>query len=285
MITRPVLRYHGGKWRLAPWIIDHLPPHRAYVEPYGGAASVLLRKERSYAEVYNDLAGGIVNVFRVLRDADLAASLERALRLTPFSRREFEDTYGPTPADPVEWARQTIFRSMAGFGSAAATEGYRTGFRSNSSRSGTTPAHDWQRYPEKVAAFTERLRGVVIESRPAIEVMQQHDGIDTLHYVDPPYPHGTRRSANRYNHAYEHEMCDDAHRALGEALRGLKGMIVLSGYPCDLYDQELFPDWRRITRRALADGARERTEVLWLNAPAAAHIRQQDLFRALPRPA
>jgi hypothetical protein len=66
--TRPALRYHGGKWRLAPWIIGNFPPHRTYVEPYGGAASVLLRKRRCYAEVYNDLDSEIVNVFRVLRD-------------------------------------------------------------------------------------------------------------------------------------------------------------------------------------------------------------------------
>lgn len=88
--TRPVLRYMGGKWRLAPWILRHLPPHRTYVEPFGGAASVLLRKPRAYAEIYNDLDGEIVSLFRVLRDPEAAAELVRRIALTPFAREEFD---------------------------------------------------------------------------------------------------------------------------------------------------------------------------------------------------
>jgi len=84
------MRYHGGKWKLAPWIIGHFPPHRIYVEPFGGGGSVLMRKPRSYGEVYNDAWGNVVNVFRVLRDH--ADEIERLLYLTPFSRDEFELT-------------------------------------------------------------------------------------------------------------------------------------------------------------------------------------------------
>lgn len=274
--ARSAISLNGGKWKLATWIISHFPPHRVYVEPFGGAASVLLRKPRSYAEVYNDKWGTVVNVFRVLRDPEQAAELERLLRLTPFARDEFEAAYRPGASD-VERARQTILRSFAGFGSASTNGEFATGFRANSNKSGTTPAHDWANFPRHIRQFTERLRGVVIESRDAVDVVEQHDGPQTLHYVDPPYPHSTR-NMDRGNAAYACEMDDNDHRRLASALRGLRGMVILSGYPCDLYDGELYPDWHRVQREAHADGARDRIEVLWLND--AAHRAQLPLFAA-----
>jgi DNA adenine methylase len=266
-ITRPVLRYHGGKWRLAPWIISNFPSHRIYVEPFGGAASVLMQKERSYAEVYNDKWGVVVNVFRVLRDPAQAAELERVLRLTPFARDEFEATgYSALSEinDPIELARRTILRSFAGFGNAATNARYATGFRANGNRLGTTPAHDWMHYPDNIKMFVMRLQGVVIENRLAEDVIRQHDGPHTLYYIDPPYPHSTR-NMQRGNAAYAEEMTDNDHRQLAIVLRTVKGMVMISGYPCALYDEELYPDWVRIEHRSHADGARDRTEVLWLS--------------------
>lgn len=264
---RPVMRYQGGKWRLAPWIIEHFPPHRCYVEPFGGAGSVLMRKPRSYAEIYNDANGEVVNVFRVLRDPGMAAELERRLRLTPFARDEFRQCTTANvedQEDTIERARMTIFRSFAGFGSASANLDYSTGFRANSNRSHTTPAHDWMNFPAEIAAFVERLRGVVIENMPAIHVMRQHDGPKTLHYVDPPYVHSTRQSRHRRKIEYGvHEMTDDDHRELAECLHGLQGMVILSGYRCELYD-ELYAGWMRIDRTHWADGARRRVESLWM---------------------
>lgn len=261
-VRRPIVRYHGGKWKLAPWIINHFPGHRVYVEPFGGGASVLLQKPRSYAEVYNDLDGEIVNLFRVARDNGEA--LMRALELTPFSRADFIESYEPA-SDPIEQARRTATRSYMGFGSGAAS-GNQTGFRSNCNRSGTTPARDWRNFPHSLGAIIDRLRGVVIENRDASEIMANHDGEKTLHYVDPPYVHDTRSSGNPYcKKGYKFEMSDAEHRNLAMFLKTLKGCVIVSGYACHLYDNELFSDWHRVEKNAHADGARDRIEVLWMN--------------------
>ena len=269
-VRRPVVRWHGGKYRLAPWIIQHFPEHRAYTETFGGGASVLLRKPRSYAEIYNDLDDEIVGLFRVLRDPEQAERLESLLRLTPFARAEFRAAYEATD-DPIERSRRLVVRSFMGFGSnahASQHKGHRsTGFRANSNRSGTTPASDWANYPDAMDALVRRLNGVVIENRDAKEVMLQHDAPTTLHYVDPPYLPETRARGNRYDLAwrmYKHELSREDHSDLLKFLCGLSGMVVLSGYPDPLYDDAL-PSWRRIETKAFADGARERVEVLWLN--------------------
>jgi DNA adenine methylase len=284
-LTRPLLRWHGGKWRLGPWIIAHLPPHRVYVEPFGGAASVLLRKPRSYAEIYNDLDGDVVNLFCVLR-SERASELIRALELTPFARAEFEDAY-KLSEDPVERARRLIVRSFMGFGSDGNNRvSVRTGFRANSNRSGTTPARDWVGYPTSLRAIVERLSGVIIERRPALEVMRQHDQPDALHYLDPPYMPSTRsgkRKDGQAYHRYVHEMTSEDHWALLSSLREIRGAVAISGYATRLYDDTLgVAGWRRVTIAALADGALKRAEVLWLNPRAAEQIAGELAFGDLP---
>lgn len=313
--TRPILRWHGGKWKLFPWVIQHFPKHRIYIEPFGGGGSMLIRKARCYAEVYNDLDNDVVNLFRVLRDPAQGKALRAALKLTPFAREEFTDANAATQ-EPVERARRLLIRSFMGFGSNAHSSsetakktgfrshsrvktalqvtseaGYRsTGFRANSNRSGTTPAHDWANYPDALDAIIARLTGVTIENRDACEVMAQHDGDDTLHYVDPPYLPETRSLANKYDlkhRMYRHELTVDDHVKLLEFLHTLTGMVVLSGYPSKLYDDAL-PDWRRVQTSTHADGARPRIEVLWINPQAAAQLdtdrNHGTLFASAPAP-
>jgi len=278
-IERPVLRYHGGKFLLAPWIISHFPAHKVYTEVFGGAASVLMQKPRSYAEVYNDKWDTVVNVFQVLRDPESAKRLEQLLYLTPFSRTEFEQC-GEIDlveiANPIERARLTIFRSFAGFGSASTNAKHSTGFRKKTSNSRTVPAIDWMNFPQYIESFTERLRGVVIEHRDYKEVILQHDSVDTLHYLDPPYPHITRNMA-RGNSTYAHDIDDSVHVEMAGLLENIKGMAIISGYKCDLYD-ELFRNWHRVEKSAFADGARLRVECLWINDRAFARAPKKELF-------
>ena len=266
-VKRPVLRYHGGKWRIADWIISHFPPHRVYVEPYAGGASVLLQKPRSHTEVYNDLWDDVVNVFRVLRDPEKAEELRRAVSLTPFSRTDMLESDQPAEG-AIERARRIIYRSFSGFGSASANSLHKTGFRSNSRMSGNAPSMDWRNWPEHIEMFTERLRGVCIECRPALGLIEQFDGGDTLFYIDPPYPHSTR-GMRRRNAAYRHEMADDDHIELAMTLHQCNSMVVVSGYSCELYD-DLYREWQRVDRGSYADGAAKRVESLWIN-PAAQH--------------
>lgn len=263
--TRPVLRYHGGKWRIAPWIIQQFPAHRVYVEPFGGGGSVLMRKPRSDFEVYNDLDSDVVNVFRVLRDRASAAELRRLLKLTPWARVEFESSYVPT-VDPVEQARRTIVRCFMAHGSTSRRRG-RTGFRaaSHPGRRGGGFG-DWRGYHDALEAFTDRLHGVVIECRDAFYIIDRHDAADALFYVDPPYPVDTRSSVRcdgDTDRAYAHDLSDDDHRRLAVALHRCQAAVLLSGYPCSLYDDELYAGWRRKERSTRADGGRARTEVTW----------------------
>ena len=282
--ARPVLRWHGGKWRIAPWVISHMPAHDVYVEPYGGAGSVLMRKPRSRGEIYNDLDGDVVNLFRVLRDPEQAAELERLVRLTPFAREEFVGSYEPTE-DPVERARRLIARAFMAYGTTG-RRANQTGFRGKVYSRNQTGPGDFVTYPDAMAAMTERLQSVVIESRDALELLEIHDGPASLFYVDPPYLPETRSSwrGAHNDRCYAVEMTVEDHETLLGVLDGLEGMVILSGYPSQLYEDAL-TGWRRIEREALADGGQKRIEVLWLNPACARALdkgeRQHRLFEVV----
>ena len=260
--TRPVLRWHGGKWLLAPWIIGFFPKHRVYVEPFGGAASVLLRKERVTTEIYNDLDADLVNLFRILRDRP--DDLRRAIALTPFARDEYKTLYEGAE-EPVERARRFVSRSFMGQSSKGAMS--RSGFDTRVNEDAfVSRLRSLVSVPDEVLAVAGRMSHVIIENDDAMRLMARHDRPDALIYADPPYLPATRAAA-----VYRHEFDTTAHIALLAFLCRLKGMVVLSGYPHSLYDDALV-GWSRFEREALADGARPRTEVVWINPACAAAL-------------
>jgi DNA adenine methylase len=263
-VKRPLVRYHGSKWTIAPWIISYIPKHRVYVEPYGGGAAILLRKSRVHEEVYNDLDGDIVNLFKVARDN--GEELKRLIELTLFSREEYLQAYKPAD-DPVEQARRTVIRAFMGRASTGATGeisdtgSIATGFRAKTTGCGKTSAKVWDSYPDSLQAVIKRLKGVVIENKDALEVIDQHDSVQTLFYVDPPYLFSTRDAGTDYRY----EMTDQEHIALAEKLKQVKGSVIVSRYRSDLYN-ELYKGWTVREKLTYSDGDKTvpRTEVLWM---------------------
>lgn len=262
-MKRPPLRYHGGKWRIAPWIIQQLPEHNAYVEVFGGAAGVLLRKPRSIIEVYNDIDSQVFNFFRVLRDEKMHDELIRQVDLTPFSREEFDLAY-ESSEDRVEAARRFCARTFFGHGTSSMDPLDSNGFRSCDIRAGKSYAREWAGIPNAIAAAADRFRGVTIENLDFKKLIPKFDHTDTLFYIDPPYPMSTRSAGGK---GYVHELSDHEHRQLAWLLKAAKAKVLLSGYACRLYN-ELYSDWRREEKKTTANGqvgAVTRTEILWAN--------------------
>lgn len=255
-VTRPALRYFGGKFRLAPWIIAQIPPHACYVEPFGGAMGVLLRKTPSLNEIYNDLDGEVVNFFRILRDRP--TELVRSIRYTPYAREEQILAFEPTEGlDDLERARRLYVRCWQSHGGGRTQ--WRTGWRYQVNKSTIL---DWNSV-EHLQVIVDRLKMVQIDQDDALRVIQRYDRPDTLFYIDPPYMASTR-SLRWSKKAYMFEINDEYHRALGKMLNQIQGMAIISGKPQPLYD-ELYGGWTKSQRTVPTNFQSKTVEVLWLS--------------------
>lgn len=273
-VRRPPLRYHGSKWRMAPWIIPHFPPHICYVEPFGGGAGVIVRKTAACHDVYNDLDSEVVNFFRMLRDR--SEELIEQIELTPYSREELDASFTIEPDDDeIERARKLYLRcwQSLGGGRTRARAGWR--FQKNYDRQASVVSQ-WNRI-NSLRSIVRRLKEIQIEHKDAFEVIERFDTPETLFYLDPPYLPATR-SERWGTRAYQHELEPEDHERLAELLHGIEGMAIISHYPCEAYD-ELYPGWRRAEKTVMTD---------WLNksnnsAIEALYISPKcDAFQSLP---
>ena len=267
---KPPFAYFGGKTTLAPQIAELLPEHEHYVEPFAGSLAVLLAKKPSRAETVNDLDGDLVTFWRVLRDQP--GDLERACILTPHARAEYEQSRSFDDAeDELELARRVFTRLTQG---RSHTMDGRAGWWRRLHPAGFSPADYTLSYAQRIAGVAERMRGVSLESRDAVELIREYGPEPSVCiYADPPYL-GETRSKN-----YRVEMLDhDAHRTFADALNECKASVVLSGYDSPLY-AELFDGWHRkdLAAPTTLSGDTDRTEVLWSNRPLTRHV-QQDLL-------
>jgi DNA adenine methylase len=255
-IPHPVLKYYGSKFRLSKWIISHFPEHRHYVEPFGGAANVLLQKEPARVETYNDLNDALVTFFRVLRDRP--DELVDKIIKTPWARSEFAYCISDVPAaDEIEVARRLYYRLWMNYNSTFVTTVANYRRATNAKRAVLNDIK-----PDILFQASKRLLKVQIEKRDAFKLIAEMDSPDTLFYLDPPYVTSTRQQKK----AYTNEMTDRDHEEFAELLHSLKGYVILSGYPSANYN-ELFErkGWRRADRQALTMGKTHKTECIWIS--------------------
>lgn len=261
--VRPPVKWHGGKRYLARRIIEHFPPHRIYLEPFGGGASVLLNKPPCQVETYNDLDLRITRLFRVLRDQ--GGAFQERVGLILYSQVEFETAADyPLGAGDVDKAICDFIRWRQSFGGQGRSWSYTTS-RARGGMAGDVNA--WWTAIDGLPQIINRLKRVQILCQPAIDAIRRFDHPETLIYADPPYVHSTRSKGS--TNVYGVEMTDADHSALAAALRVCKARVVLSGYRSALYD-ELYTGWRRvefdIANHAAGGSTKARkTECLWLN--------------------
>ncbi len=256
--------WYGGKFSHLDWLLPLLPKTTHFCEPFGGSAAILLNREPSPVETYNDIDSEVVNFFRVLREQKEA--LTEAIGLTPFSREEFELAITQPTQDisDVERARRFFVRARQVRSGLAQTAS--SGRWANcllTSRAGMGGAVSrWLGSVEGLSEIVQRLLRVQIENSPAIDVIKRYDSAETLFYCDPPYPHSSRGDSK----AYAYEMTDKQHQELAQVLHNVEGKVALSGYRCDLLD-ELYSDWHYVeaTPKNCHSIKQLRTEVLWVN--------------------
>lgn len=248
---RPLLNYFGGKWMLAPWIIESMPEHKIYIEPFGGSLSVLLRKPRAKREIVNDIDSELVNLYLAARDH--GENLKRLLELTPHSRDEYKKSMIKTD-EPIEQARRTIVRCYFGIGDSFLHK--HNAFR-NSKTSNTCVAKSWKSYHEAFLGIKERLSGVTIENLSYEKLFEKYDSKDALWYLDPPYAPTTRSK----KHSYREDWTNFHYvKFIGE-IQKLKGSVILSGYDFDLMSE--LSHWE-IKKKQSKTQSGFKEETLWI---------------------
>jgi len=255
-LMKAVIKYPGSKWSIADWIISFFPEHHSYLEAFFGSGAVLFNKPRSNIETVNDLDGNVVNLFEWIRKDP--ERLAREIYLTPYARQIYDDAFKTVPEDSFDKAVNFYIRLNMGHG--FRTTGEKVGWKNDvQGREKAYAASDWCILPEKIIQAAERIRGVQIENRPAVELIERFNNLKVLIYADPPYVLGTRHGKQ-----YRHEMDDKQQNDLIDVLLNHKGPVLLSGYDSDLYKDRL-SGWYREETTSYSQVCSKKREILWMN--------------------
>lgn len=267
---KQIINYPGSKWAMADWIISYFPQHHSYLEPFFGSGAVLFNKRRSNIETVNDLDGNITNLFWWIRHDP--ERLAHEIYYTPYARQVYDDAVHNPEGNDFEKAVKFYIRMNMGHG--FRTNGNASGWKNDvQGRERAYAARNWCSIPDRVFQAAERLRGVQIESRPALKVIKRFRHENVLIYADPPYLPETRNGGQ-----YQCEMDDTDHEELLDVLEDHPGPVLISGYDSKLYRSKL-RNWYREERISYAQNAQKRTEILWMNFEPIRQIRIREWIK------
>lgn len=253
-----VLKWPGAKWSIANKIIELIPKHKIYLEPFFGSGAIFFSKTPCNTEILNDLDNEVVNLFKCIRNK--SDELAKLIYFTPYSREEYKESYDRSGSD-VERARQFLIRANM---ARAGMQYYSSSWRHAGPVLGATckqrVSGDWNKLPERILEAAVRLKDAEIENTNALDLIKKYNRKDCLIYVDPPYLLSTRRQ--RY---YNIEMTDEQeHEELIKILKKHSGPVMLSGYDSDLYN-DLLSDWHKKEINTMAEQGKKRVEIIWTN--------------------
>ena len=265
---RTPIRWFGGRGRIVSKLLPLVPPHHIFVEVFGGGASLLLAKEPSVIEVYNDRDSGLVDFFRVLRDPQRFARFHELVMLTPYSREEYN-----TCRDAWEDSGDDVERAFRWFvvarGSFAGIFGIGWGRSVTSNARGmASTSSAWLSPLAALPAIHERMMRVQIEHADFRQVLQRYDTPETFFHVDPPYVPETRKKGS-----YRHELTIDDHRELVQIVLGLQGKAMVAAYAHPVYASLDEAGWRRHDFQVTCSAA-GRTRMTGLLGPGTVTLHQ-----------
>lgn len=288
MKLKTLTPYYGGKFnKIGKFISQILPVHRHYIEPCGGMAGVMMLKDPSFCEVYNDIDNNLVNLFEVVRHPVLVKRLEELLNLTPYAREEWRRCQRSfrTELDPVEKARKTYVTLSMGFLGSLGNKSFSYGGTKYESSVSRTFFNGLESLP----AIHHRIKDLIIENQDCLVVAKKWDSKESLFYWDNPYMKETRITFNDY----ANEMTNEQHQETLDFVTSCKGKVIMSGYKSKTYTDSLESNgFRRIdlstySRGSLSNGKKhdsKRTECLWVNYtakqmlnPLFAHFGKEDI--------
>ena len=223
---QPYYSWYGGKQRIAQWVVDHIPKHIVYVEPFFGGGAVFSRKGRPlhtnndyYKEVINDTNSDIFNFFTVLKNREKTRELLRMIKFSLYSREMFNEAKDRNQQRDTERAYR-FFVSIGQSFSHIMDGGWGLG------PVGANLPAVYLHKIKTILATVRRVQGCYVEKTDALECIDRWDTPQTFFYCDPPYVDTSQGHYEGYKR--------DKFEKLIDKLKEIKGSFILSSYENDL---------------------------------------------------